>query len=93
MSIRIIEPPELETHREELAAWLKANGVNPSDVSASRPVVIEQHDDGLYDVWYFAIVRTPDGTAQVDPHVPHQAWAKLHRKWVQDVPEKFTVHT
>lgn len=89
MSIRMIEPPELGEHRDELASWLTANGVDPKDVTADRPVVIEQHDNGLYDVWYFVFVRTLKGERQVDPHVRGRAWAEQRRSWVQDVPDRF----
>lgn len=93
MSIRVIEPRELAAHREELCDWLKANGLEPRDITSAKPIIIEQHDAGLYDVWYYAFVLTADGAKQVDPHEPDQAWTKLRSAWVQDAPQNFEVNT
>lgn len=59
-------PYLIRRHREQLAKWMKANGLDPSDIPDDYPLRVEEGEGGTV-IRYRAYVRTEDGSAQPDP--------------------------
>jgi hypothetical protein len=54
--------PEIPGRREELCAWLTANGINPDIVCELPLPTVDVTDDGEPIIRYTAYLRRSDGT-------------------------------
>lgn len=63
-----ISPRGLSAHREQLAAWLKANGIDPRQVPLTHPLRVEEGGGGgRHGVIHYRVFSlTPDGRRQLD---------------------------
>jgi len=50
-----------------VAEWLRANGIDPSDVPIEGPIAIERDQLGKWSIRYAALLRNEDGHRYVDP--------------------------
>ncbi|WP_432136818.1 hypothetical protein [Streptomyces sp. bgisy154] len=67
-----ITPEEVTTHREDLAAWVQANGIDPHTVPLGHPIRVEKGVAGPVIV-YRAYVRNERGWLQIDPENDDEA--------------------
>lgn len=62
----------------EFLSWLKANGIDPEDVSAHTEVTVETTSDGARLVRYSAFLRNEDGAKYVDEATGEPAqWERI----------------
>lgn len=62
----------------EILDWLRANGIDPNDVSADSTVTIEPTTDG-HLIRYTALLRNAAGHHYVDPNDPDERPAREER--------------
>lgn len=55
-----------DAEREQAMAWIRANGLDPYDVSVGGPIILDEVD-GQQVIRYHAFVRTAEGKKQVRP--------------------------
>lgn len=67
MTTITLPPGVLSTHREQLAAWLEANGIDSRQVPLTHPIRVEEGEgEGHGVVHYRVFALTPDGRRQLD---------------------------
>lgn len=62
----VFSPYVIRRHREQLAKWVTANGIEPNDVPDHHPLRVEEGTDGPV-IRYRAYVRSEQGRVQSDP--------------------------
>jgi len=67
-----ISAQDMETYREVLCQWARANGLEPSDIAAAPGVTVEQVGKRTVIV-YWQYQRDGDGRILVDPSDNAQA--------------------
>ncbi|MGW7359458.1 hypothetical protein ACWGI0_23200 [Streptomyces sp. NPDC054802] len=64
MTTITLPPGVLSAHREQLAAWIKANGIDPAEVPLTHPLRGEAGEGQARATHHRGFIRTPDGRTQ-----------------------------